>query len=37
MKLMKIFPLLGIDPLYIGVFMAQLDNGDFAELKKNLK
>ena len=37
MKAMRVFPLPGIDPLYIGLFMAKLDTSDFAELKKTLK
>ena len=37
MKLMKIFSLPGIDPLFIGMTMAKLDIGDFAALKKSLK
>ena len=37
MKLMKIFPIQGIDPFYIGLIMAKSDTGDFAELKKALK
>ena len=37
MKLMRIFPLPGIDPLFIGMSMAKSDKGDFANLKKALK
>ena len=37
MKLMKIFPLEGIEPLFIGIFMAKIDDGNFAKLKKTLQ
>lgn len=37
MKLMKIFPIQGIEPLFIGIFMAKIDDGDFEKLKRTLK